>query len=156
MKSLLRGSVVCAFAMLAGCGGSGSSEGSTTASTGGETTSSSGSTSNASGQGEEPAFPMPTAQFLGAVTAEAVPELCADTSPLRTCYPSTDADLCARAFTQAMMSCGEAMQSTLPPTVDEESADPIATAVATCARVAFQGGLEQAGIARTADCPLAR
>ena len=159
MTSLLRWSSLCVVATLAGCGGSSAStEGAGDSSaTQGATSNSGGEAAASSGaQGEEAAFPMATAEFLGAVTAQAAPELCADASPLRTCYPSIDAQLCTAAFAQAMTSCGQAMASTLPPTVDEESADPVATAVATCARTAYQSGLEQAGVQRTTDCPLVR
>jgi hypothetical protein len=142
-----------AGAVSAGCGGgASSSEQSTTAAN----TQSQPQTNTQSAGGEAPTFPMPLPDFLGAVTVEVLPELCSDASPLRTCYPSIDAELCANAFGTAMMVCGENMQSTLPAEVTEESADPVATAVATCARIAYQAGLEQAGIVRATDCPLAR
>ena len=148
-------------AALAGCGGGSSTESGSannSGSSGGETQNGAQAGGGAQGNGvaAEPTFPMPLPQFLGAVTAEVLPDLCSDASPLRTCYPSIDAQVCATAFTTAMMSCGENMQSSLPAEVTEDTADPVATAVATCARMAYQGGLEQAGAARAADCPLAR
>lgn len=155
---------VCAFAALvltalgpalAGCGGGSASNDGASANNGNGNASSGGETAQ-SGAAQEPTFPMPLPNFLGAVTAEVLPDLCSDASPLRTCYPSIDAQVCATAFSTAMMSCGENMQSSLPAEVTEETADPVATAVATCARMAYQLGLEQAGAARAADCPLAR
>jgi hypothetical protein len=144
---------------LAGCGGGASNDGANgnggangTANGNGA----SGGETAQSGAAQEPTFPMPLPNFLGAVTAEVLPDLCSEASPLRTCYPSIDAQVCATAFSTAMMSCGENMQGSLPAEVTEETADPVATAVATCARMAYQGGLEQAGAARAADCPLAR
>jgi hypothetical protein len=144
---------------LAGCGGGASNDGANgnggangTANGNGA----SGGETAQSGAAQEPTFPMPLPNFLGAVTAEVLPDLCSEASPLRTCYPSIDAQVCATAFSTAMMSCGENMQASLPAEVTEETADPVATAVATCARMAYQGGLEQAGAARAADCPLAR
>jgi hypothetical protein len=166
MKSMSsRSSLVgCAWVIavlgLAGCGGGGASNdgasnGNANGSSGGET-GGGGSAGGGSAGAAEPTFPMPLPNFLGAVTAEVLPDLCSDASPLRTCYPSIDAQVCATAFSTAMMSCGENMQSSLPAEVTEETADPVATAVATCARMAYQLGLEQAGAARAADCPLAR
>ncbi len=135
---------------MAGCGGGSSAT--TTETTPAQTQNQQAATTS----GDEPTYPMPLPQFLGAVTAEVLPDLCSPPSPLRTCYPAIDADLCANAFGTAMMVCGENMQSTLPAEVTEETADPVATAVATCARIAYQAGLEQAGIVRASDCPLAR
>ena len=135
-----------------GCGGGASSTEETTPAA--ETTQQPQSTANSGGESE--AYPMPLPNFLGAVTREVLPDLCSDASPLRTCYPSIDGELCANAFATAMMLCGENMQSTLPAEVTEENADPVATAVATCARMAYQAGLEQAGVVRATDCPLAR
>lgn len=152
---------VCVITVLglAGCGGGASNDGANgnggangTANGNGA----SGGETAQSGAAQEPTFPMPLPNFLGAVTAEVLPDLCSEASPLRTCYPSIDAQVCATAFSTAMMSCGENMQASLPAEVTEETADPVATAVATCARMAYQGGLEQAGAARAADCPLAR
>jgi hypothetical protein len=152
---------VCVITVLglAGCGGGASNDGANgnggangTANGNGA----SGGETAQSGAAQEPTFPMPLPNFLGAVTAEVLPDLCSEASPLRTCYPSIDAQVCATAFSTAMMSCGENMQGSLPAEVTEETADPVATAVATCARMAYQGGLEQAGAARAADCPLAR
>ncbi|MFN7699021.1 MAG: hypothetical protein ACK5U8_14065 [Deltaproteobacteria bacterium] len=108
------------------------------------------------GESAEPSFPMPLAQFLGLVTAEVLPDLCSEASPLRTCYPGVEQETCATAFSTAMMSCGENMQGTLPAEVAEGDAEATATAVATCARIAYQLGLEQAGAARAADCALER
>lgn len=102
--------------------------------------------------GDEPSFPMPTSEFLGMVTAEATPGVCGDESPFRVCYPSLDADRCASVFYQAMLACGEAMSSTLPPTVDEGTADSVAQATAACAGQAFRQGLDQAGVPRSAEC----
>jgi len=150
---------VCVVAVLglAGCGGGSASNDGASANNGNGNGSSGGETSQSGGAAaQEPTFPMPLPNFLGAVTAEVLPDLCSDASPLRTCYPSIDAQVCATAFSTAMMSCGENMQGSLPAEVTEETADPVATAVATCARMAYQGGLEQAGAARAADCPLAR
>jgi hypothetical protein len=79
-----------------------------------------------------------------------------EASPLRSCYPGVDQETCATAFSTAMMSCGENMQGTLPAEVAEGDAEATATAVATCARIAYQLGLEQAGAARAADCALER
>lgn len=145
---------------VAGCGGGNAEQsgGANDQGTQSSQSTQSGNTSNSGGTagGEEPAFPMPLPTFLGAVTAEVLPELCQETSPLRTCYPTIDENGCARGFAAAMMACGENMQDSLPAQVDEQSADPVATAVATCARMAYQLGLEQAGFARAADCPLAR
>ena len=145
--SSLRSSALL-FSLLAGCGGSSSTSEAPVAS------STSGSEASAPTQETEATFPMATSEFLGMVSFEAVPEVCADASPLRTCYPSLPAESCANAFMTAMMACGEGMQDVLPPTVDEETADPVALAVAGCARSAFQQGLAQAGVARTADCAL--
>lgn len=99
---------------------------------------------------------LPTPEFISMVAIQAIPEVCGDASLLRTCYPAMDGATCAQAFTIAMNACGDAMSDTLPPTVDQSSAEAVATAVATCARIAYQDGLAQAGIARTADCPLER
>jgi hypothetical protein len=149
---------LCAMSSVAlGCGGG-------SASSTDETTPAQDTTAGGQGQqqgtanagGETEAYPMPLPNFLGAVTREVLPDLCSDASPLRTCYPSIDAELCANAFATAMMLCGENMQSSLPAEVTEENADPVATAVATCARMAYQAGLEQAGVVRATDCPLAR
>jgi hypothetical protein len=152
---------VCVIAVLglAGCGGGSASNDGASANNGnGNGNGSSGGETGQSGAAtaQEPTFPMPLPNFLGAVTTEVLPDLCSDASLLRTCYPSIDAQVCATAFSTAMMSCGENMQSSLPAEVTEETADPVATAVATCARMAYQGGLKQAGAARAADCPLAR
>lgn len=135
-----------------GCGGGSSNDAATTSNDTATTTSTTGGDAAQS----EPGFPMPLPRFLEAVTIEVLPQLCSEASPLRTCYPSIDAELCANAFGTAMMLCGENMQSTLPAEVTEENADPVATAVATCARMAYQAGLEQAGVVRAADCSLAR
>ncbi|MBN8611621.1 MAG: hypothetical protein J0L92_13595 [Deltaproteobacteria bacterium] len=144
---------VCALSGVAvGCGGGASSSAQET--TPAPDTTQQQSAANSGGEAE--AYPMPLPNFLGAVTREVLPDLCSDASPLRTCYPSIDAELCANAFATAMMLCGENMQSTLPAEVTEENADPVATAVATCARMAYQAGLEQAGVVRATDCPLAR
>jgi hypothetical protein len=99
---------------------------------------------------------MATSEFVAQVTVAALPEVCADDSPLRTCYPAIDGPTCGTAFSQAMTACADGMSETLPPTVDGETADAVASAVATCARIAYQSGVEQAGIARTADCALER
>jgi hypothetical protein len=139
-----------------GCGGATSEEAAPAPTTPATASGASTSTSGGEPQGaeaDEVTYPMATSEFLGMVTFEATPEVCGDGSPFRRCYPSLDGEQCANVFGRAMLACGEAMQGTLPQTVDDEAtADSVAHATASCAGQAFTQGLDQAGVPRSAEC----